>query len=116
MIVPNTSPSPGSFPGENVAFLAALKAAERSCESPVDVRQETTFPVRFTLTVTMIVPPVPAAFARLGYSADGTFTTAPARDSLTTGAFGSVLAGTEESVPVGDVVSDGTPVAGEVLL
>ena len=114
MIVPNTSPSPGSFPGEKVAFLAALKAAERSWGSPLEVRQEITLPVRFTRTVTIIVPPVPAALALLGYSADGTFTAAPARDSLTTGAFGSALVDEFKAlVDVGDGVSGSALVAGD---
>ena len=114
MIVPTTSPLPGSFPGEKVAFLAAFKAAERSCESPLEVRQETTLPVWFTRTVTMIVPSIPAALALLGYSADGTFTAAPARDSLTAGAFGSALVDALAALGVvGDAVSDPAPVDGD---
>ena len=89
MMVPTTSPLPGSLSGEKLAFLAALIAAARSCESPGEVRHEITLPDRLTRIVTVIVPSVPARLDLAGYSASGTLTTAPASVSLTTGAFGS---------------------------
>ena len=63
----------------------------------------------------MIVPPIPAALALLGYSADGTLTAAPARDSLTTGAFGSALVDLLALVVVGDGAPVGTPVDGDAV-
>ena len=72
--------------------------------------------MRFTRIVTMIEPAVPAALALLGYSADGTFSAAPARDSLTTGAFGSALGGASAAlVVVGDGAPDSTPVDGDAV-
>lgn len=95
-MVPTTSPLPGSLSGEKLAFLAALIAAARRSESPGEVRHEITLPDRLTRIDTVIAPSIPARLALEGYSAPGTFTTAPASESLTTGAFGS---------PVGVVVA-----------
>ena len=60
VMVPTTSPFPGSFSRAKLAFLAALIAAARSCESPAEERHEITLPARFTRMVTVIAPPIPA--------------------------------------------------------
>ena len=66
-------------------------AAARSCESPGEERHEITLPERFTRTVTVMVPSIPARLALEGYSAAGIFRAAFASVSPTTGAFGSAF-------------------------
>ena len=64
----------------------------------------------------MIVPPIPAALALFGYSAVGILTAAPARDSLTTGAFGSALLDAAAGLVVAGVgAADSPPVDGDAV-
>src|SRR5262252_8480501 len=86
-MVPTTSPLPGSFAGSKVELFAAFKAAARRRESPDEVRQEMTFPLRLTRTVTVMLPEIPSLRARAGYSAGVNLRSVPASNSPVTGEF-----------------------------